>query len=74
MRRRWIGLLLVLFLLATAPGCRVLTGAAIIVGEAFIEGALDDDSYDDDDDCDAPRKAKRPAPRRAQGAPRDPCR
>lgn len=47
-----------------------MAGAAILAGEALLEGALDDE----DDDCDPPKRKSRPAPRRAQGAPRDPCR
>lgn len=48
MRKRWLGLLLGLLVLATAPGCRVLAGAAIIAGEVALDAALDND----DDDCD----------------------
>jgi len=46
MIRRRLGLLLAILLLATAPGCRAVAGAAIVIGEAVIEGALDDR-----DDC-----------------------
>ncbi len=52
MRRRRVGLLLAILLLATAPGCRAIAGAAIVIGEAVIEGALDHD----DDCCCEPRR------------------
>ena len=69
MRLRLCSLLLALLLLA--PGCRVLAGAALVVGEAFIESALEDD---DDDDRDPPKQGKRTSLRRAPAASRDPCR
>jgi hypothetical protein len=69
MIRRRLGLFLAILLLATAPGCRAIAGAAILVGEAAIEAALDDD-----DDCCEQRRDRRPAARRAPAAPRDPCR
>ena len=73
MRRRWLGLILGIVVLATAPGCRVLAGAAVIVGEAFLEGAID--GALDDDDCDAPKpKHRASGPRRARAAPGDPRR
>jgi hypothetical protein len=67
---RRLGLLLAI--LAFAPGCRVLAGAAVILGEAAIEAALDGD--DDDRDCEAPRRKERAETQRAPAAPRDPCR
>ena len=50
MRTHRIALLLMLLVLAAAPGCRVVAGAAILVGEAVIDAAFDAD------DCDASRR------------------
>ena len=36
MRTRWLGLLLCLFMLATAPGCRTVGYAAVAVGAAGV--------------------------------------
>lgn len=47
MRNRVLGLLLLFPLLATAPGCRVIAGAAAVVGEVVIDGLLDDCDSDD---------------------------
>jgi hypothetical protein len=68
---RRLGLLLAILVLA--PGCRVLAGAAVIIGEAALEAALHTDD-DDDRDREAPRRKERGEPRRAPAASRDPCR
>ena len=73
MRKRWLGLFLGTLLLATAPGCRVVAGAAVLVGEAVLDAAIDH-AFDDDDPCDAPRRERRAGPRRAPATPSDPCR
>jgi hypothetical protein len=47
MRKRLPGLLLLVLLIPTAPGCRVLAGAAAVAGEITIEALLEESADDD---------------------------
>lgn len=69
---RRLGTLLLLLALATAPGCRVIAGAAVIVGEVVLDGLADDCDGDGGDPPRHERRAPRPNPRRH--AERDPAR
>lgn len=79
MKRFRPGILLGLLLLCVAPGCRVLAGAAVIVGEVAIDAVLssdDDDGWSSESEhhrCD--RRAPTPNPRRSASRPAaDPAR
>jgi len=79
MRRFRPSILLGLLLLCVAPGCRVLAGAAVIVGEVAIDAVLSSDDDDGGWSCESEHKRDRRAPtpnphRRATRSTTDPTR
>ena len=50
MRTRTLGLVLGLFVLATAPGCRVLATAGVVAGALAAEWAVS--TYEEEPHCD----------------------
>jgi hypothetical protein len=75
MKRRLLGALLGILLLAVVPGCRALGAAATFVGAVALEVALDSVDDDDHDDCEPQRRRSRgpAAPNPSRSAARPPA-
>ena len=62
MRRRTLGLLLGLLVLATAPGCRVLATAGVVAGSIALDWAVS--SYEEEPSCHCYSPEPEPRPMR----------